>query len=536
MRHRLPAVGAALFLLPALALAQAGQDPAPRDDQLPARVAKHIAQLGSDSYSEREDARKQLEAIGTPALGALVKATKAGDLETSRRATELIRVIEEQALTAAHLAPKKLRLHLQDVPVLKAVERLAKLSGYTVRVDGDRTVLAGKTVTLDTGETTFWQALEQLATRAGLVEKLSVASVPGDPNAQTYLYPANEVVRRVHGRNVPMIARPASPPLRLVPVPEPDHELAPAKGANPAPATGAEPTLGGYLILMPGTAPPQQLSHAGSVRVSLKPARRPVTAKGQPAEKFHDLLLSASAEPRLLGFSIGGVPTITKAIDEHGQALSFVIDPPPPPGPVTQGIEVPPGQAAVVGAPKGTSGQGSPGLVLRLRPGAKPARQLKELSGALPAQVLMPNTTLAVVEKVLNATGKTVEVKGGGRLELQDITKQADKQYTVVYKLDMVPAAAPAIVRGGQVIYVNNGPIGANAMAELVDAKGQRLTRTGGPSVNQESDTDGQIIKTVITYNFRCEPGQGEPARLVLTGTHVATILVPFRFVDVALP
>jgi RNA polymerase sigma factor (sigma-70 family) len=60
-----------------------------------AQIAQLIRSLGSNKFSEREAASKALAKIGEPALEALRQATAAAkDLETLRRAEQLIRVIE----------------------------------------------------------------------------------------------------------------------------------------------------------------------------------------------------------------------------------------------------------------------------------------------------------------------------------------------------------------------------------------------------------------------------------------------------------
>src|SRR5262245_59643614 len=145
MAHRPILAGG--FLLLALGLAGAGQPtpPAPKGGAADAaRIQELVRQLGSSSFEDREQARKELETIGSPALEALRAALKTGDLETTRRAADLIRRIEEKQLNAQLLTPKKVRLQLEDVPVLEAVAALAKQSGYAIRVDGDRTLLFGK--------------------------------------------------------------------------------------------------------------------------------------------------------------------------------------------------------------------------------------------------------------------------------------------------------------------------------------------------------------------------------------------------------
>jgi HEAT repeat protein len=63
----------------------------------PRRIASLIRKLGSGNFAERDKARKDLEAIGLPALEALHKASKGGDLETNRRAVELVKTIEGYA-------------------------------------------------------------------------------------------------------------------------------------------------------------------------------------------------------------------------------------------------------------------------------------------------------------------------------------------------------------------------------------------------------------------------------------------------------
>src|SRR3712207_2650797 len=62
------------------------------------RVDALIGQIGSERYGERDRACAELERIGATALPALRQASKHDDLETARRATELVRRIEEKQL------------------------------------------------------------------------------------------------------------------------------------------------------------------------------------------------------------------------------------------------------------------------------------------------------------------------------------------------------------------------------------------------------------------------------------------------------
>ena len=56
-----------------------------------------VKKLGSGNFADLDQARKEIEAIGMPALEPLRKAAKSTDLETSRRANELVKTIEGYA-------------------------------------------------------------------------------------------------------------------------------------------------------------------------------------------------------------------------------------------------------------------------------------------------------------------------------------------------------------------------------------------------------------------------------------------------------
>src|SRR5260370_11911151 len=111
------------------------------------RIGELVQQLGSSKFTERENARRELEGIGAPALEALKKAAKSQDLETSRRAGEIVRLLEEKSNNAKILAPPRVRLNLQDTPVLDAVKELQKQSQYPIQIQGDPNVLAKRNVT-----------------------------------------------------------------------------------------------------------------------------------------------------------------------------------------------------------------------------------------------------------------------------------------------------------------------------------------------------------------------------------------------------
>jgi hypothetical protein len=58
------------------------------------RIDRLIRQLGADDFEKREEATRELEAIGEPAVPALRKAAAGGALEARRRAVRALRAIQ----------------------------------------------------------------------------------------------------------------------------------------------------------------------------------------------------------------------------------------------------------------------------------------------------------------------------------------------------------------------------------------------------------------------------------------------------------
>ncbi|MCC6418094.1 MAG: hypothetical protein IT429_07560 [Gemmataceae bacterium] len=258
------------------------------------RVATLIKQLSSNKFTERDRAKRELEAIGVPALDALRKAVKNGDLEASRRAAELVRRMEGKIILDNLLAPKKVRLQVQDMPVPEAVAELAKQSGYTIDLLGDRVVLAGRKVTLDTGETTFWQAFDQLCAKASLVQVQSINN--------PYL------IR-------PGIDLPVNGGIQILPVPVPRPALPPAKGQPaPPPANRVQPVPAIRLqIQVPNAVPAPQPAQAPQADAPAQAApAQPAAPPAAPAKK--------AVNARAIGRAQIGRVQIQPAQAQPGQA------------------------------------------------------------------------------------------------------------------------------------------------------------------------------------------------------------------------
>src|SRR5262245_21464 len=560
-----------------------------------ARPEELIKQLGSSKFAERERARKALEGIGLPALDALRQAAKEGDLETSRRAAEIVRKLEDKLLTEAMLTPKRLRLKLQDRPVLEAVAELSKQSGYNIQIMGDRTLLADRKITIDTGETTFWEALDLLCEKAGLMETQLVPTparkgdVPGK-------------IRMRKGGALPLLPPPPPAPapgiLPVVPpnapAPAPNLQAAPAMklaapllaqvAAQPAqvqqvqvqqiqvqvqaqpaqvqPAqvkqliqrvddlidvNGRPSVPDGQIHLTPGKAPEVRTSYAGAVRVRIRPAT------GGKNDEIN-LVLDVAAEPRLQNFQIIGTPRIDKAVDDEGQTLKAVAAEPAQPKPDMNGVMR--NRIFINGQTQAPQRQ----TIIRLKRGDKDAKSLKELSGTITAQALMPTEALAKVENVLKAAGQTAKVKDGGTMQVHSVDKMPNGDYQIKVTLENLPGMngfggnGVIQIQGGGVIIQGNGvvirrmQIGGGNVAiaggfpgsnqehapKLLDAKGKayQLVTVN----NQEFQINNGQTTITMTAVYRPQAGQGDPAELVYYGQRMVNFPVTFSFRDLPLP
>jgi hypothetical protein len=218
--------GAGLWLHSAAAQAPADQD----------QISQLIKQLDSPKYAEREKAKRDLEKLGVAALEQLRKAAKDGDLEIALRCKELVSKLESKINAENMLAPRKVHLKLKDTPVLQAIDELQKQSGYPILVQGDRTTLVNRKVTLDTGEVPFLQAFDLLCEKANLTEVRS-----SGPNYVSPYDPTMPVIRQ------PIKIQPLPPQqVPQVPVPAPQIQI----------QRGQAVPVAGPQAMLPGQAQP----------------------------------------------------------------------------------------------------------------------------------------------------------------------------------------------------------------------------------------------------------------------------------------
>ncbi len=569
------------------------------DGAEPQRLDSLIKKLGSPKFSEREEARKELEAFGTAALDALKKAAQSDDLETSRRASEIVRKLEERIATDNILAAKRVRLNLKDTPVLDAVTQLAKQSGYDLQVTGDRGALADRKVTLDTGETTFWQALDQLCAQAGLSE----VAAP----EQGFLHAVPQFrapAIRIQPGAIPQLPKMVPGILPVVPPPQPPQkgpilelkelrkalELLEAQAAQAqamaqavaqvkaiaeaqaiAQAQGqggavlpvqvqpgrmqlqgiggagfAGGTASGQIQLKDGKSQAAPTSYAGAVRIRIVPNHPQVQSLPRVAGEVH-LILEATPEPRLQNFKLVGSPRIDKATDDQGQELIVAMDPAPNAG-NANAVAANAGVVFLEMSPQAASV--SRAVPLRLKRGEKQAKSLKELTGSITAEALLPTEPLITMADIMKAAGKTTKGKSGGSMTVSAIEKLPNGDIQVKVAMQDIPGQNPIgnniVIGGGQAVFrvqrvqiggnmvvVRDGAANNSNMPKLLDAKGKEYRLAQVPEQSMHVANGNATVNVTLVYQAN---GADEPAQLVLMGQRTTTVQIPFSFKDVPLP
>ncbi len=198
------------------------------DDDVDALVAR----LGSARFKDRDAAMLALEKHGPAALKALQGAAGSPDPEIRERAALLLRRIELREEIARAIGGKKLRLVYKDVPVFDALLDFSAKAGVTIDVDGDRLGVRGRTITLDTGEVTLWEALDLFCARAGLRERAAAPTAKPLTRIALEDSKAAALPTAYHGA------------LRL-------RAVSPAKANGTPPATPTPPAVGFLLEVTP---------------------------------------------------------------------------------------------------------------------------------------------------------------------------------------------------------------------------------------------------------------------------------------------
>ena len=370
--------------------------------------------------------------------------------------------------------------------------------------------------------------LDAVVLRKGKRETIKGLTLPDPPRA-------NRLPLRVPGAAFPNLP---------VPVPNLPAPLPNLRGVQAWDVAEPDRPAAGPLVLRAGKPQRVPTCYSGSVRIRALPGLSRPAGAGEAV-----VVLDVTPEPRLEEARAVGTPVVHKALDDQGQSLTAV----PDPGPRAD-LNNPLARNGLAGLTSFGGGQRQ--AAIRLKRGDKQAKSLKELSGSLSLEVLMPSGPLVAVDNVLKAVGRTVRGEAGHTMTVQSLTKPAGGDYEVKVKLEAPSDADARLValaglRGGRVLRVQRVLArvnGKNVVVErvsgaspeelpvLLDAQGKPFTLVNPPARTGDVNFNGATQTRQMTLLFRPGAGQGEPARLVLNGRRRETIQVPFTLRDVPLP
>lgn len=460
------------------------------------RLARLIAQLGSSQAAERDAATRELAALGSAAVESLRGAAESKDAEVRRRAQKLLRGIDQRLASERFLKPRPVRLVYRDMPVTAAVADLSRKTGLRLQIIGDAAPLARRRLTLDTGETTFWEALAQFCRKAGLADRgLDPAAFQEDRSEYGMGQHKLVVLDRTSSDSD---ARPVSP-----------------------------------LRLENGDWQELPTCYAGAVRIRALPPGKTSAAEGEKR-----LVLEVIPEPHLQWQSVLAV-RVERAVDVKGPSLKQPA--------VVSGL----GRAVGNGAeevlilwdgssefPANPFGDARH-VAIRLGAADGPWQQLAELRGTIAARVGLPPERLASVDNILKAVGQTVRTEDGGVLQVVEVKPRDDGRYQVRVALT---TPAPELISGGIPARLlvhkrgwwgqGTGDVSAEGSGfRLLDAQGRPFPLAGG----EVQGLLAQGIRHDFTLVYRPLPDGAPPARLEYTARRGVTVEVPFTLRNVSL-
>lgn len=469
---------------------------APVVAQGPDPIATAVRNLGHPRYAEREEAARTLEAIGEPALPALRQAARAGDEEVRTRAATVAERIDRAVRSERLLTAPTLSLKFDRTPLAQAVSEFAAKSRLRVNLDSPTTRPPDRTVTLDTGDLPYWQAVHEFYRAAGLTEALTP----------------------------PAHVRPNSPTRRL--------------GSYSGPVQTTAPVT--WLIDGPAAAP-ADLRRAFRVRAVPAADRKP---ERPPGSDEVTLFLDIDPAPGLVVREVIGVE-VRKAVAADGRALAAAY----PPDEAVAALGFPGrviGNRVVIVNGDLVMDDGVPANEhhsVTLKTGGKPVRELAELHGVVVARVLTPAEPVLTVPHVARRGTREV-VAGGTVVQIKDVSAPIGDRVVIQVVLTTRGDATedvlnlPVRVKGQvrQFIRINRDRRAAAGAPDLrlVNPAGDRV-----PGLSLQT-TATMFDGTTTTRNLSLifdKPAKGlEDLCLVLMARRPVLVEMPFVLKDVPLP
>lgn len=481
----------------ALGAAAAAEAPKPAED-----AAALVQRLAAPAYQTREDAAKQLLKLGPAAIPAVQQALDTtADPGVRERAEALLPRLQLAAESQRFLQPKFVKLDYKDMPLSTVVGDVQKQTGINLLLE--KVAAPTRSVTLNGGEVPAWEAVERLCAAAGLREDHRLdLPLPKNGGRQERAFSAGYYYDGMPQQ----VYTPGAAPIVLV-----DGKATPLPGSRgtavrvlalPGKFEGNRVIRGsGTVTIHLDVAPLPSLNWPGSPTVRVTRAEdedgRPVFADHKPEQK-------PQANPYLWG-GFGGRMWL-------GDSIDF----------------------AYVAQPLGNNPRLTP---VTLRTDDRAIRSLKTFEGVLVGEVNQPNTPVITIDGMDQLIGKAFDGPHGTKLSVTDYKTSKDGVAVVKVHAEMPQQwVLQQTLRGRWTQALNDDLNIGNLPSKLkfFDAAGKPCD---APQTRSTSYSGSQWTQTFdAELHFKKTDKVGPPAKVVMTGTKVATVEVPFAMENVKLP
>lgn len=473
--------------------------------------AELVPQLGDPRFAVREAAFRALLKEGAAAIPAVQAALDTTDDPGIReRAESILPRLHRIADSERCLAPKLVKLAYRDVPLATVVEDLKKRTGIPLMLLPDQVALPTRPITLADGDTAPWEAVDKLCVAAGLKEVHRV-ELPLPKNIQTqstYLQGRAQNFSYVGARNSGLsVYTPSTAPILLAdgkPDPLPGNRGQSIRVLAMPGRFEANRVLrgSGTIVLNLDVAPQAGVNWVGSTRVRVIRAE---DEDGRPL--FTDEKTQVSPNPM-------------PQFDQWGFRGGLVID----------SIDYP--VLSVQSAAR------NPRLTpMTLRTDDRAIRMLRKLEGTVVGEIHMPNEPVITIADLSQSIGESFEsplirLKPGSLT----VSKDGGTMLSIHAELPQFWGVQGMLARS-QFLSEDLNIGNVQGRMRFIDAHGvfctpqQRSARYSGTNTTQTYDTE-----LYFPPSKGPTTDAGPPVKLVLLGTKVTTIEIPFTMENVRLP
>ncbi|HEY2785495.1 MAG TPA: hypothetical protein VGJ05_11030 [Fimbriiglobus sp.] len=487
-------------LLTALGTASlAAADPLP-----PSAAPRLIEKLGAVLYSDRESAVKELLKLGPSVLPLVESAAKSSsDAEVRARAARVAEVLRTETDTAIITRPATLRLNYKNIPLGTLISEIKAKTGINLVLDPDRVKNPLRLVTVNVpGAVPAWQAVEEVCKAAGLVEEFkSEIPAPANKNRNEYQYYS------------PYGPRVDPPPAAEVAVTLADGKYRPNPGSRstavrvlalPARFPGSRVVRGaGQVVISLDVTPLPSVNWLDALSIHVYKAEdetgRPVMTSQRPdGSSCFDPYSNAWGGGMV--FWDGGYNSSTRPTTVYNPRVVPVV----------------------------------------LKTDDRGSKELRVLEGGVLGDATIKDAPLIVIDNLANAVNTTYAGSLGTQLTVSHFEKEKDGKTKLMLRVERIPQSTFLALRRGRVnpnIWGWGGSIessGGNGFLKQMkfyDSTGKQLK---SPTVGGGSSMfDG--TKQTEDCNFTFAVGTN-PVKMVMTGTKLVTVEIPFRLEHVKLP